>query len=266
MSNNHPIQNGGGGGGMNVGFGSTEYYFGADPTSGESKAMVSLPTFEEGQRLVNEEHTTYDKHTILPQLPPTSSQLFQDKPQIFAAPKATTYRDDRHRKLRKNAKSRERAKELKQQVQNLKIKPDEAKTPAEVELEKTVEERRVRKNNRSKERALEKKREIERILSIPEASRTPEDTKTLEDHKAKRKRKSEGDKLRRQRMRHLGLKNKPDDMSLRAQVGSEPSDDNIPAVDGMLLRPSHESAFVHFPDVTLHPGDNDKEGNDTVAV
>merc|ERR1719356_2316167 len=81
MSNNHPIQNGGGGGGMNVGFGSTEYYFGADPTSGESKAMVSLPTFEEGQRLVNEEHTTYDKHTILPQLPPTSSQLFQDKPQ-----------------------------------------------------------------------------------------------------------------------------------------------------------------------------------------
>jgi len=270
MSSNPPYQNSDGdGGGMKFGPLSADFCFSADPSSGqEPKTITSLPP-EEGRRLLDEDinkekyATAFNEDatfTTLPQLPSTSSQLFQDDSQISATTKVTAHGGDGQRKTRKNAKSRERAKHLKQQVKGLKIKPSETKTPEENELERTVEERRVRKNNRSKERALEKKSEMDRILNIPEASRTPEDIKTLGEHKSRRKRKSEGDKLRRKKLRHLGLKKKPADMSIRARHGRDPS--------GMSSLPptSQESAFAQLPDGTVHPEESNKGGSDWVEL
>lgn len=123
--------------------------------------------------------------------------------------------DVTHRKERKNAQSRQRAARLRQKVESIKIKAEEEKLAEEdAKLYQTVEERRARKNNRSRERALEKKAEIERILAKPECERTKEELDCLEIANAAKKRKNEGDRLRRERLKSMGLKSKPPGVSI----------------------------------------------------
>ncbi|EJK74028.1 hypothetical protein THAOC_04314, partial [Thalassiosira oceanica] len=94
---------------------------------------------------------------------------------------------DAEAKLRKNERSRER----------------EARE--ELQLEAIVAERRARKNLRSRERNLEQKAIIERIRKTPIDERTPEEAEALAVHEVRIKRKREGDKIRRLKLKQMGL-------------------------------------------------------------
>lgn len=126
-----------------------------------------------------------------------------------ARTKIRTPQDVIHRKMRKNSQSRARAALLRKKVEDIKAKPSEAKTQEEEELYQTVEQRRARKNNRSKERALEKKAEADRIMAKPESERTKEEAEFLNTVLEVKRRKNEGDRLRRERLKSMGLKAKP---------------------------------------------------------
>jgi hypothetical protein len=123
-----------------------------------------------------------------------------------------------NRKLRKNAQSRHRAARLRDKVENIKTKAQEELEEEEARLCETVEERRARKNNRSKERALEKKLELERVVAMPENERTEEEQELYDLTIAAKKRKNEGDRLRRERLKKMGLKVKPPGVSIHARA------------------------------------------------
>lgn len=122
-----------------------------------------------------------------------------------------------NRKIRKNAQSRSRAARLREKVDTIKVKGDNMKTEEEARLYQTFEERRSRKNNRSRERALEKKAELERITAKPESERTTEEIETLNIAMTAKRRKNEGDRLRRERLKTMGLKVKPPGVSIRGR-------------------------------------------------
>lgn len=108
---------------------------------------------------------------------------------------------------------------LRSKISTLKHIPD--KTPQEEKLLHKHEQRRLIKNHRTKQRAAEKKALIEGILSKPENERNAEEVQILEDHFAKRARKNEGDRLRRIKMKEMGLKVKPPGIEIRGH------DDNV---------------------------------------
>lgn len=128
--------------------------------------------------------------------------------------------DITNRKLRKNAQSRQRAARLREMVESIKIKAEEEGIEEkDAKLFQSVEERRARKNDRSRERALEKKAEIERILAKPERQRTKEEIECVEIANAAKKRKNEGDRLRREKLKSMGLKSKPPGLSIHSRPG-----------------------------------------------
>jgi len=128
-----------------------------------------------------------------------------------------TTQDILNRKIRKNAQSRSRAARLREKVVTIKVKGDELKTEDESRLYHTFEERRARKNNRSRERALEKKAELDRITAKPENERTKEEIEILDIAVTAKRRKNEGDRLRRERLKKMGLKVKPPGVSIRGR-------------------------------------------------
>lgn len=138
-----------------------------------------------------------------------------------------TPQDIMNRKVRKNAQSRNRAARLRDKVDTIKIKGNDEMTEDEVRIYSTVEERRARKNNRSRERALEKKAELERIIGLPESERTAEEIETLNITINAKKRKNEGDRLRRERLKKMGLKVKPPGVSIRSRPRKPLSGENI---------------------------------------
>lgn len=105
------------------------------------------------------------------------------------------------RKAKKNAQSRARASKLRERIEILQQKPNEARTPEELQLLQTFEERRRRKNERSRERAIEKKLEIENILTKPDRKRSKNEKSSLEVAMNAKQRKNEGDRLRRERIK-----------------------------------------------------------------
>eukprot|EP00957_Ditylum_brightwellii_P169282 12884313-Ditylum_brightwellii.AAC.1 len=112
------------------------------------------------------------------------------------------------RRQRKNAQSRARAARLRgtvQLVQNLK---EEEKTEEQLKLLAAYEDRRRRKNERSRQRAIEKKIEIERILAKSEDERTEDEKITLDIAIKAKQKKNEGDRIRRKRIKTMGMKGK----------------------------------------------------------
>ena len=128
-----------------------------------------------------------------------------------------TPQDIMNRKVRKNAQSRSRAARLREKVDGIKTKVDELKTDDESRLYSTFEERRARKNNRSRERALEKKAELDRITIKPESERNKDEAEILNIAMTAKRRKNEGDRLRRERLKKMGLKVKPPGVSIRGR-------------------------------------------------
>lgn len=158
-----------------------------------------------------------------------------------------TPHDIMNRKIRKNSQSRHRAARLREKVDTIKVK-GEGMTEEEAQLYNTVEERRSRKNNRSRERALEKKAELDRITAKPENERTPEEKEILDIAVNAKKRKNEGDRLRRERIKKMGLKSKPPGMSIRSRPRKPLSG------EGILPYGAAPPGMPGIPDVGPPPG------------
>jgi hypothetical protein len=86
------------------------------------------------------------------------------------------------------------------------------------------EESRDKKNNRSRERAMETKKQVDAILLKPEPQRTRREVQFLETHGPRKGRMDEGDRMRRDRIKCLGLKgtrNKKPGISARGPLPPE---------------------------------------------
>lgn len=125
----------------------------------------------------------------------------------YIKPRPPSSQDVLDRRSRKNAQSRARAEKLRSRIAVIEAKGGE-RSEEEKQVYSTFESRRQRKNDRSRERALEKKEEIDRILAKPEKRRTKIEKQFLEGALNAKKRKNEGDRLRRQRLKELGLSSK----------------------------------------------------------
>ena len=126
----------------------------------------------------------------------------------YIKPRIPSTQDVLDRRARKNAQSRARAAKLRERIAEIELKPAEERTEEEVHLWAQYEQRRQRKNNRSRERALEKKEEIDRIVTKLDKKRSKIEKQFLETALSAKKRKNEGDRLRRQRLKELGLSTK----------------------------------------------------------
>ena len=126
----------------------------------------------------------------------------------YIKPRIPTTQEVLDRRARKNAQSRSRAAKLRQRILEIENKPEGERTEEEIHIWTQYEQRRQRKNDRSRERALEKKEEIDRILSKPDKKRTKIEKQFLETALSAKKRKNEGDRLRRQRLKDLGISTK----------------------------------------------------------
>lgn len=115
------------------------------------------------------------------------------------------------RRARKNAQSRARAMKHRQYVAAIEAKDPSEMTPEEQLIWDTHQMRRKRKNDRSRERALEKKAEIDRLLQKSVNGRSKIEKHFLENALGAKRRKNEGDRLRRQRIKELGLATKGGD-------------------------------------------------------
>lgn len=75
----------------------------------------------------------------------------------------------------------------------------------EMEMVERLERSRERKNNRSRERANEIKEKVDAIMAKPAEIRSKREVHFLEIHRNRKIRKNEGDRLRRRRIKELGL-------------------------------------------------------------
>ena len=126
----------------------------------------------------------------------------------YIKPRIPSTQDVLDRRSRKNAQSRARASKLRDRIIEIEKNSLNERNDEESEIFAQYEARRQRKNNRSRERALEKKEEIDRILSKPEKKRTKIEKAFLDNALGSKKRKNEGDRLRRHRLKELGLSTK----------------------------------------------------------
>jgi hypothetical protein len=109
------------------------------------------------------------------------------------------------RRSRKNANSRARAAKHRGRVVVIEQRPQSEWTEEERKIIEVHYKRRNQKNDRSRERALEKKAEIDRILSKPENGRTKLEMQFLNNALGARARKNEGDRVRRRKLKELGV-------------------------------------------------------------
>eukprot|EP00526_Cylindrotheca_closterium_P001685 CAMPEP_0113615178 /NCGR_PEP_ID=MMETSP0017_2-20120614/7563_1 /TAXON_ID=2856 /ORGANISM="Cylindrotheca closterium" /LENGTH=1063 /DNA_ID=CAMNT_0000524399 /DNA_START=156 /DNA_END=3347 /DNA_ORIENTATION=+ /assembly_acc=CAM_ASM_000147 len=112
---------------------------------------------------------------------------------------------DRVHRERKNAKSRIRTANRRKQLDKIQAKSPEQWTTEEQRLVEDAEAKRQQKNLRSRNFAAQKKQEIDRIQSLPLEARTDKDVAYYNVAMGRKKRKIEGDKLRRSRVKELGL-------------------------------------------------------------
>jgi hypothetical protein len=124
---------------------------------------------------------------------------------VYYKPAMATTPDVLARRARKNEQSRTRAENLKMKVQEIAEKPEAERTEEEEQVFKRFEDRRSKKNMRSRERAMEKTEVISTVLSKPESRRTKIEKQFLARNMSAKSRKNEGDRLRRQRLKQLGL-------------------------------------------------------------
>ena len=145
------------------------------------------------------------------------------------------------RKHRKNNQSRARAARLRERISEIKKKPEDARTEDDLKVIEIFEERRRRKNERSRDRAIEKKQQLEAILAKPESKRSKEEKEMLDASMKSKARKNEGDRIRRERIKMMGLKGKGISVSVRGRprrtLGPDgqpiPYDSSIPYAPGM---------------------------------
>lgn len=124
---------------------------------------------------------------------------------VYVKPNRQASQEVLARRSRKNAQSRARASKHREQMMEVELKLPGERDEQESSLLGHWMNRRHRKNDRSRDRALEKKEEIDRILMKPENKRTRIENSFLDTALGAKKRKNEGDRLRRTRLKDLGL-------------------------------------------------------------
>ncbi len=159
---------------------------------------------------------------------------------IYIKPHAPASQEVLDRRARKNAQSRSRASRQRERVAQIELKPESERTPEEQQLFELHQNRRKKKNDRSRDRAQEKKEEIDRILAKPEKKRTRIEIQFLEAALTSKKRKNEGDRLRRSRLKVIGVSSKS---------GGKPG----VSARGPLPIPPHHSHYGMPPPGYYHP-------------
>jgi hypothetical protein len=109
------------------------------------------------------------------------------------------------RRQKKNQASRKRADISRAKMAEISAKPRHERTDEEQSQLEAYEDRRNKKNERSKERSRETKETLDYILSKPAHKRTKVEIAFLEQNMSAKQRKNEGDRLRRERLKKLGL-------------------------------------------------------------
>lgn len=105
----------------------------------------------------------------------------------------------------KRAGARYRAARKRQKVADIAAKAASKRSAQEEAFLRKHEATRVRKNALGHQQALDVAAKVQAILSKPESQRTVLETLFLARQEAKKKRKNQGDKLRRQRLKQMGL-------------------------------------------------------------
>jgi hypothetical protein len=109
------------------------------------------------------------------------------------------------RREHKNSQSRKRSNVNQQQIDEIRAKPSNFRTSQENEKLDQFDKMREHKNARSKERAVEKKETLDKMLAKPAHARTQIEQTFVDQYLDSKKRKNEGDRLRRARLKKLGL-------------------------------------------------------------
>ena len=186
-----------------------------------------------------------------------NDMMFPQPPLHYPLPYPSRTRDNLtiyDSKARKNFQSRRRAAKLRQKVDEIKSKAQvEGLKEEEAKLCETIEERRARKNDRSRIRALEKKAEIERIMSIPENERTEEEMKLFETTMSAKRRKNEGDRLRRERLKNMGLRRKPPGVSIITRPRKPQGGEELPPGAYLTLGGPHRPLPLPPPPLLAQP-------------
>lgn len=201
-----------------------------DPTTGvsEERSLLHIPIVLSFNLFLVHALSTSTIQAFIYGGPPLSTTIPHTKRSRM---RIKTPQDIQNRKVRKNAQSRHRAARLRDKVESIKSKAETTLTgelaEEEARLYNVVEERRSRKNNRSRERALEKKAELDRIMATPENQRTNEEVEILNVASTAKKRKNEGDRLRREKLKKMGLKQKPPNMTIQSRPRKPLSGENI---------------------------------------
>jgi len=166
--------------------------------------------------------------------------------------------DSSVKRTKKNIQSRARAAQLRQRMEDIKKKPAEERTEEEAKLFRLYEERREKKNERSRERAIEKKCGVERVLAIPEDQRTEEDNLNLHIALKAKLRKNEGDRMRRERIKKMGLKSGTPSRSRGRPKKQQPkeadSSKESEATSPLQQRLPHSETSLTSPSVFMSPG------------
>ena len=97
----------------------------------------------------------------------------------------------------RNSASRSRLQSRKAEIQTIKSKTRDQRTPEELRILEVHEAEHLKKNCRSKERNEEMKLEVNRILEKPMEQRSAHESKYVEDVLGRNMRKNLGDTLRR---------------------------------------------------------------------
>jgi hypothetical protein len=126
----------------------------------------------------------------------------------YVKPRLPTNQEELVRRARKNSQARARADFRKARCMRILAKDDEERTPEEMRYIHEYERGRSRKNNRSRSRAVEHKDRVDAILKKEVGKRSKIEVQFLEQYLQRKQRKNEGDRLRRERLKILGLDSK----------------------------------------------------------
>ena len=157
------------------------------------------------------------------------------------------------RQAQKNARSRDRSKKERELAESIRQKLEKDRTEEESNILAKFESRRSRKNNRSRRRAIERKEQLTAILNKPTNERSKAEQSFLDMQLARQNRKIEGDRLRRERARQLGLswKTKPKEAGIKLTARGPMSD--LLLEESIACTETVDSLDYHQKEPLRHP-------------
>lgn len=187
----------------------------------QEEQKATPPLDQQTDDILLEDHDTQEPESV-DTVSPTPSRPGVHPLATYVKPRFPTNQEELLRRSRKNSQARVRADFRKSRVERIRAKPEEERTPEEMRCLLEYERGRSRKNNRSRSRAVENKDRVDAILKKAVNERSKIEILFLEQYLQRKQRKNEGDRLRRERLKILGLDSKkpPDSSSPRPTVSA----------------------------------------------